>query len=56
MSASHVANGAAFMAKWVRDSMMASNFLMLELVGELAEYVATSRDKSEFMRASVEPD
>jgi hypothetical protein len=56
ISASHVANGAAFIAKWVRDSMMASNFLMLELAGALAEYVATSRDKSEFMRASVEPD
>ncbi len=44
------------MAKRARDSMMASNFLMLELDGELAEYVATSSDKSEFMKASVEPD
>jgi hypothetical protein len=44
------------MAKWVRDSMMAPNFLIAEAVGELVEYVATSVYKSEFMRASVEPD
>jgi hypothetical protein len=44
------------MAKQVRDSMMASKLLMLEAVGELAESVATSRDKSEFMRAPVDPD
>ena len=56
MSASHVAKGAEFIAKWVRDSMMAANFLMLKLADELAEHVDTSRDKSEFMRASVEPD
>jgi hypothetical protein len=56
MSASHAAKGAAFIAKWVRVSMMASNLLIQELAGALAEYVATSRDKSEFMRASVEPD